>query len=409
MTRPSLVGWLLGPPGRQRVRAVQSLLALAVFVVFSGVQHFEVTQGLIDAAQSNALSAFNIIGSLLFFLAIRSGWSQRFASDPSLTFSHCLFGIVSTTLSYAITGPARGAVMGIVLLVLVFAMFGLSPQRIRLLAVIAFVLLASTMAWRSQTLPARYPVAVELTHLMFALVIVGFIAVLSRRMGSMRDRLVQQKAELTAALEQNRRLATLDELTGLVNRRHMNTALCAEHERQRRGAAPMSVVLIDIDLFKRINDHYGHAAGDHVLKVFAGVAVGDLRACDSVGRWGGEEFLVMMPATDSVQAAAAIDRLRAHVSALSWPEVDDELRVSFSAGVATCRVDETLDSVVERADQAMYGAKTTGRNRVQVSDAAMQCSSALTRAASATGSRPSPVLAAASRRSTPDTASSSRT
>lgn len=120
--------------------------------------------------------------------------------------------------------------IGITLLILVFAMFALAPVRIRIPAIFAFGTLAPVMIWRDAISPERYPFEVEATHTMFALIIVASITILSIRMGTLRETLHRQKSEPSHALEQNHRLATLDELTGLVNRRHMTTTLQAEHE-----------------------------------------------------------------------------------------------------------------------------------------------------------------------------------
>jgi diguanylate cyclase len=358
-----LLDVLVGPPGLQRVHAAVAIMGIAVYVVFAMVQAFEVAHGLIDRGESNLLSGFNITGGLLFYAVIRSGLNQRVKADPALAFSQCVFALLSTSLSYAITGPARGAVLGIVLVVLVFAMFSLPVSQIRVLSIIAFGLLASVMGWRSLTMPDRYMPAVEATHAFFAVIIIASSAVLSVRMAALRSRLARQKTELSHALELNRRLATLDELTGLINRRHMTATLLAEHEQQRRHPGQMSVALIDIDLFKRINDRYGHASGDVVLQGFANLARDELRACDVIARWGGEEFLLLLSDVDHASAMRAIDRLRVGFSELSWPCAAD-LRVTFSAGVVTRCDDESVDALVERADQCMYAAKTSGRNRV---------------------------------------------
>jgi diguanylate cyclase (GGDEF)-like protein len=354
---------VLGPPGLQRVHATVSLMGIVVYLVFALVQAFEVRQGLIDGGESDLLSTVNVTVGLLFFVAIRCGANQHLTADPSLAFSQCLFALLSTSFSYAITGPARGAVLGIVLVVLVFAMFSLPVAQIRWLSAIAFGLLASVMWWRSQTLPDRYPPIVEATHAMFAMIIIASSAVLSARMAALRSRLARQRTELSQALELNRRLATLDELTGLINRRHMTAILQAEIERQRRHPGLMSVALIDIDLFKRINDRYGHATGDVVLQGFAKLALHELRTCDVIARWGGEEFLLLLPNVDGAAAVRAVDRLRVAFGNFPWHGADD-LRATFSAGVATRADDESVEALVERADQRMYAAKSTGRNRV---------------------------------------------
>lgn len=363
-----LLDALLGPAGLQRVHAAVALMGVAVYVVFALVQAFEVAHGLIDRDESNLLSCLDIAVGLLFFITVRTGANLRVKADPSLAFSQCVFALVSTSLSYAITGPARGAVLGIVLIILLFAMFSLPVARIRALSVIAFGLLACVMVWRSRTMPDRYAPDVEATHAMFAMIIIASSTVLSVRMAALRGRLARQKSELSHALELNRRLATLDELTGLMNRRHMTTTLRAEVERQRRHPGLMSVALVDIDLFKRINDHHGHAAGDGVLQAFARLARDELRSCDVVARWGGEEFLLLLPDVDQAAAMRAVDRLRLAFGCLRWPEAPD-LRVTFSAGVAVRRADEAVDALIERADQCMYAAKTSGRDRVCDTDA----------------------------------------
>jgi len=354
----------LGAPGPQRARASHSLFAILVFIVFAGVQQVEVWGGLIDQFESNLLSAWNILGALSIFAFVRSGRNLRFSVDPSLSFAQCIFGVTSICGSYAITGPARGGIMAIMLLILVFGMFTLKPARIRQLSTLAILALGSVMLWKGITDPLRYPALVELTHALTLVILMSSIAVLSVRIGSMRSMLQRQKAELQHAVEENRRLATLDELTGLINRRHMGATLRAEHERQKRGGESMSIALIDIDFFKRVNDEHGHAAGDAVLREFAQLASATMRVGDTVSRWGGEEFLIVMPATGVAEAAHAIDRLRKEFSMRHFRSIDDTLRATFSAGIAMHLDLETVDEFVERADQCMYAAKAGGRNRV---------------------------------------------
>ena len=357
-----VVDVVLGPPGRQRVRASQSLLALVVYVLFAGVQHAEVLLGLIDFDESRRLMVIMLSGSLLFYAVIRSGLNERVASDPSLTLAQTAFGVLGSAGWYAITGPARGAVMTLQVLILVFAMFALRPAQSRALAALAFALLAAVMAWKSRTDPLRYPPAVELTHAVLAGIVLAAVAVLAGRMGVMRARLRAQKAELERALERIGQLASRDELTGLINRRHMSPLIEFERARQRRDASNMTIALLDIDLFKRINDSHGHQAGDTVLKAFADVARQVLRATDVLARWGGEEFLLMLPATTPEQALRSIERLREGLAQLSFDAIAVGLKVTFSAGLSACDGEGPLEVCIERADQAMYRAKAQGRN-----------------------------------------------
>ncbi|MFM9428766.1 diguanylate cyclase (GGDEF)-like protein [Variovorax sp. GrIS 2.14] len=355
---------LLGAPGLQRERATYSLIAVLVFVLFAGVQQFEVRYGLIDSGASNWLTAYNLAGALVFFVFVRSGQNLGFTADPSLCFAQCVFGVTSVCFSYAITGPARGGIMAILLLILVFSMFALEPVRIRQLSLCAVAMLISVMVWKNATDPLRYPIAVEVTHGLTGLVLICSMAVLSSRMGALRAALQQQKAQLEQALMRNVRLATLDELTGLFNRRHMGVWLQAEHMQTERLRPFMSIALIDIDLFKMVNDRYGHAAGDAVLREFARLVQKTLHARGTAARWGGEEFLLAMSGTMREDAVKLVDQLRMAFEALRFPHYDSALKITFSAGVATQVEGETIDSLMERADRCMYAAKAAGRNRV---------------------------------------------
>ena len=363
--------WLGPSTGAQRLRASQSLLAVLVYAVFAAVQHAEVLAGLVDPTASLWLTAFFMTGSLGFYAVIRSGLNERLGADPSLTLPQMVLGVLATVGSYLITGPARGAVMSLMVLILVFGMFALRPRQARWLSVFACALLALAMVWKGATDPAHYPPAVEAVHLLFAIIILAAVGTLTARMAAIRARMRAQKADLQHALEQIRLLATRDELTGLSNRRHMNELMAIEKARQRRTGQPMSVALLDIDFFKRINDTYGHTGGDLVLKTFAQLTRDSLRTTDVMGRWGGEEFLLMLPDTTATDAAACVERMRKQLARLSADAIAPGLRVTFSAGVADVTSTDELETAIERADQAMYRAKVQGRNCTVVAGTAV--------------------------------------
>jgi diguanylate cyclase (GGDEF)-like protein len=189
-------------------------------------------------------------------------------------------------------------------------------------------------------------------------------------MSKLRTRTKRQKRELSDALETIRILATVDELTSLINRRHMNEVLAAEERRHPSGAGTC-IALIDIDFFKRINDTYGHAAGDDVLRLFSATARAALRANDVLARWGGEEFLLLLPDATPEDARAGLQRMAERVRAMAVPGLDGQ-RISFSAGLVQCQAGEPFADAITRADKALYRAKEAGRDRV-VSATAGQC------------------------------------
>jgi len=178
---------------------------------------------------------------------------------------------------------------------------------------------------------------------------------------------------LQLELEEQRRinenLAMTDSLTGLVNRRALMQTLRVDEDRCRRGRQPLGIVMTDIDKFKTINDEFGHNTGDQVLKIVSDCLRACVRFGDHVGRWGGEEFLMVLPNTDIIQAAEIAERCRALLAAQEIRSEDGRLvKISSSFGVASADGIDRPDvmELVNEADKALYWAKEAGRNRVKI-------------------------------------------
>jgi diguanylate cyclase (GGDEF)-like protein len=180
----------------------------------------------------------------------------------------------------------------------------------------------------------------------------------------MRQSLYQNGLKLKEAYRRIEELAELDELTGSYNRRCIMRMLDEEIIRARRAGTPCSIGLIDLDWFKRINDAHGHPIGDEVLRTFAITTFANIRSIDRFGRYGGEEFLLVLPDTSTEGAAQILERLRQIISDLDWSAFSLGMRVTISAGVTALRLDETPDTFLARADRALYLAKARGRNRI---------------------------------------------
>jgi diguanylate cyclase (GGDEF)-like protein/PAS domain S-box-containing protein len=158
-------------------------------------------------------------------------------------------------------------------------------------------------------------------------------------------------------------LSLLDPLTGAGNRRYAEISLASRLSEKRRYGLPVGLLFVDLDGFKAVNDRFGHAAGDEALRVVGRTLAAALRAGDFFGRWGGEEFIVLIGGLEGRRLRDAGDRLRALIAQSSVPSVPD-LGVTVSIGVTEARSDDTLESLVARADERMYEAKRHGRNRV---------------------------------------------
>ena len=173
--------------------------------------------------------------------------------------------------------------------------------------------------------------------------------------------------ELKKANELLKRLTNIDHLTNLFNRRYLAEILDGEFFRARRKNEELSLIIVDIDYFKNVNDTYGHQNGDIVLATVANLAQSQLRVYDSAARYGGEEFVLVIPGTSLPDAVMVAERLRQTVLEYSFPTPMEDMTVTVSAGVATfpsLHID-SVDSLFRQADEALYRAKQNGRNRVE--------------------------------------------
>jgi diguanylate cyclase (GGDEF)-like protein len=343
-----------------------TLLAVLVYALFGLVTGWQVMLGLMAFGDWVAWTTISLSGIFGFYLLIRVGVSPRLGSDASMTLAQTAFGTASTVFGYAIDPPLRGAIIAIMMLNLVWGMFVLRQRQAQGLCLYALALLGGTMVWKSSTQPALFPPHIEVLHFAFAAILLTATSVLSIRMGELRMRLAARKVELQDALATIRALAQVDELTRLSNRRHVFELLKAEQARGIRSAEPLSVVLIDLDHFKSVNDRHGHAVGDAVLRGFAQALREGLRETDGAGRWGGEEFLLVLPHMTAAAAASLVDRLRGVMAERLLDPTVPELRVSFSAGISECGSGEVAQDAIARADNALYDAKHAGRGRTVV-------------------------------------------
>ncbi len=158
-------------------------------------------------------------------------------------------------------------------------------------------------------------------------------------------------------------LALTDELTGLSNRRHIMQQANEEISRSRRLNSSLIIGIMDLDFFKKINDNYGHAVGDHVLQQFSSLIKKEIRQYDNIGRIGGEEWLVLFPDAKQKDIESIIKRMRESISNISANDDNKTLNISFSMGLTTfTETDNNIDELIIRADNALYKAKENGRN-----------------------------------------------
>lgn len=179
----------------------------------------------------------------------------------------------------------------------------------------------------------------------------------------MMTQLERDNLGLKRELDELDHLASTDKLTGAWNRRRFDEAIPGEMDRLTRHGHPLSLLLLDIDFFKMINDRFGHDTGDRVLVALAGKLLSSLRTSDLLARWGGEEFIILCPNTVLSTASSLAERLCKEIAEKEFPEVGP---VTVSIGVAECLPRETWGQWFQRADAALYQSKANGRNRIQI-------------------------------------------
>jgi diguanylate cyclase (GGDEF)-like protein len=179
-----------------------------------------------------------------------------------------------------------------------------------------------------------------------------------------RNELQQRLRELEVLHEQVHELSIRDSLTGLYNRRHLDQQMRQMFARSKRYQRPLAVAIGDIDNFKRVNDTLSHAAGDAILQTFGQILPEVMRSTDVIGRFGGEEFVFLLPETSIDEAVRACERIREHVESYDWSTIHSGLRVTMSIGVASDTTHEHIESQLRQADTLLYLAKQRGKNCV---------------------------------------------
>lgn len=363
--------WLLGETAFQRAILMYWVEVNSVYILLLALQWYAVSVDMASSQDATWITAYLAVNAVVFYVVQRSGWSNRFA-DPALTSWQMVFGLVSVAMAYIANPRFHGMMLTIVAIVLVIGALTLSPRRCRQMGIFSLAGLAITIVLGLTTRPAHFDPQQQLVLFTFGLITLPCIAELAARLSGIRRQLRNQKKSLKAALEQIQWLAARDELTGLANRRRALELLADEERRaserwseDRRSSlqsVDTCIAMIDLDHFKGVNDTQGHAAGDDVLRSFARHASSALREGDMLARWGGEEFLLLMPDTSLYEGAQVLERIRELFSRPGQWQWQPDLCVTFSVGMALHRHEEPMETTIARADNALYEAKEHGRN-----------------------------------------------
>jgi diguanylate cyclase (GGDEF)-like protein len=336
-------------------RQIQGLIA-ASYTLDALILGIYASAGTIPMGIAPAYGACGLALVACYMVLSETGYTERF-QDHYCVAQQAMVSM-AIMLAFAYVAPEAGVVfLCSLFMVFNFTALRLTPRQTT--TVWAAMAIGVAGLFLLTDLPISMPHDTPMERFATALVF-GLFA------SSTRQSLYRKSLQLKEACNRIEEMAELDELTGSFNRRCVMRLLDDEMHRSRGAETPCAVALIDLDWFKRINDEFGHATGDEVLRTFAITVFANIRGVDKFGRYGGEEFLLMLPDMSGDGAARVLDRLRAIVADLDWSAISPGMQVTISAGVTDIQPNETSETLLARADRALYSAKAQGRNRIAI-------------------------------------------
>ncbi len=311
--------------------------------------------------------AFGIVAliNILLYLTFRTGLNKRFA-DPSLTMIQMCIAALGAMVVIYFTDKVRGVILIVYIVTIMFGVFRFNLRQyikftfFSVLSYIAVILLLINNH------PDRINLRIELLQVVVLAAVLIWFSMIGSYLNDLRASLSTTNRNLKKALNTIHDLAILDDLTKAYNRRHLFEELKHKKGLADRGGSVFSIALLDLDRFKRINDTYGHVKGDEVLKHLIRSIRHEIREIDSISRYGGEEFIIVMDNTVIKGAEECAYRIKKAVAGLRFPGFSDAFRMTVSIGITAYKPLESIDQTIIRADKAMYRAKAEGRDRICV-------------------------------------------
>jgi diguanylate cyclase (GGDEF)-like protein len=333
----------------QRLRVRRYMIAAATSVMFMCLLTLCFLQGVLSVGPFALASLYTLVSIVIFYGLFRSGWNKR-ATDRSLTVPMMLCATAAVTFVLFHVGPARPVFLLMYPVILFFGVFRLRTPSLLVVASLALTGYVAVIWMLLQTRPALASPQIEMLQwIVLAAVLIWFSF-----MGGYVNQLHMRLKE-----------AEYDEVTGIFTRRRILQVLERERIRCDRGGGPLCIGMLDIDRFKEVNDSLGHAAGDQALRNSVRLAQQQLRLIDFIGRYGGEEFLLVLTQTELEGANECAERIREKIEGSPFAIANQHRHMTVSIGVAQYRPGESVQAMLERVDAALYRAKAKGRNRIE--------------------------------------------
>jgi len=349
---------------KQALRIRRLLMSFATYILCCGLGYISYLAGFMEW---QAIAGFLIIiptANIILYIIIRAGLNLKMP-DPSLTALQMCVAILVVMYGMYFAHESRGVLLLIYIIILLFGIFRLDTRGFLYISIFTLLTYGIDIAMLHLFRPMGVNFHMEyLQWGVLALVLVAF-SIIGGYISSLRQNLSISKSEQAKSIEIIREMAIRDELTGLYNRRHVLELLEYEKNRSSRGGGLFCLAMLDIDHFKNVNDTHGHLTGDTVLRAVATMINKTLRNTEFCGRYGGEEFLIVLAQTDIKGALIGAERVRTNIENILFPDIGSDFKVTVSIGLSEYQIREDIDKIIARADEALYRAKNGGRNRVE--------------------------------------------
>ena len=342
---------------KQALRIRRLFLASATYILCFSIAYISYLTGV---TEWEVIIGYLIIMpsiNIILYIVHRTGLNLKM-TDPSMTSVQMCAGILVITYGIYFSSESRGVLLLTYIIVFLFGVFRLNTRSFLYISVFTLLAYGINIALLQIYRPQGVNFNIEyLQWGVLALVLAAF-SVIGGYISSLRRNLSISRATI-------QEMAIRDELTGLYNRRHVRELLEHEKNRSLRGGDIFCLAMLDIDYFKNVNDTYGHHAGDVVLKTVATTIKTTMRNTEFCGRYGGEEFLIILPQTDIKGAFIGAERVRTNIENTLFPDIGPDFKITVSIGLSEYKMEKDIDDVIARADEALYRAKKGGRNRVE--------------------------------------------
>ena len=362
----------------QALRIRRLFMASIAYVLNASLAYFSYLAGITEWPAIVGLMIIIPVVNIVFYIVIRTGLNLNFA-DPSLTFAQMCAAILTIMYVMYYANESRGLLLLMYVIMMLFGIFRLNTRDFFLISILTLLTYGADIVLLYIFRPEGVNFRNEfLQWIVLAIVMIdfsfigGYISSLRRNLRTSHSELKKtvenlniSQSELEKSLAIIQEIAIHDELTGFYNRRHLMELLENEKNRSLRGNSTFTIAMLDIDHFKQVNDTYGHQAGDEVLRRISAAIKNTMRNTDFCGRYGGEEFVLVLIQTDLKEAMICAERMRTNIEKCRFPDIGNGFRITASIGLSQYQMREEIDTMIARADRSMYRAKEGGRNRLE--------------------------------------------